>query len=179
VKKFAPILLIAVLLFNVFGYYGIFLGLRLKASHQLTEILDKQSYCTDETVTLKLPLSVPYQIDQDEYQNVSGEIEYHGEFYRLVKQRLSNDTLYVVCFMDKQSKNIKQTFDDYAKTLSDKNEGNKSDAKLFQSLIKEYLSAVLTMESHNGGWCNTLNSIFIPAAHNAVYIPSAAQPPEA
>jgi hypothetical protein len=179
VKKFAPILLIAVLLFNVFGYYGIFVGLRLKASHELTEILDKQSYCTDETVTLKLPMSVPYQIDQEEYQNVSGEIEYHGEFYRLVKQRLANDTLYVVCFMDKQSKNIKQTFDDYAKTLSDKNDSHKSDGKLFQSLIKEYISNALTVEHGNVGWCNTLNSIFVLDTYTAVYISSAAQPPEA
>jgi hypothetical protein len=179
VKKFASILLLAVLLFNVFGYYGIFLGLRLKASYELTEILNKQSYRADETLTLKLPMSVPYQLDQDEYQNVSGEIEYRGDFYRLVKQKLSSDTLYVVCVMDNQSKNIRHTFDDYAKTLSDQNNGNKSDAKLFQSLIKEYISATLTIENKNEGWCNILHSLFIPEAHDSVCIPSVVQPPEA
>jgi hypothetical protein len=46
----------------------------------------------DETILLKIPVAVPYQIDSEGYERVDGEFEHQGEFYRLVKQKYQNDT---------------------------------------------------------------------------------------
>jgi hypothetical protein len=180
VRKITAILLIAVLLFNVFGYYGLFLGLRLKTTHDLITRLDAEAYSTDETLTLKLPLSVPYHVDQNEYERVDGEIEYKGEYYRLVKQKLTNDTLYVVCLADKQSKNITRTFNDYAKTLSDKHASPKGESgKAFQNLIKDYIATTLSLENSNGGWSHEIYSTFLQNLHEVHYFHVTVKPPEA
>ena len=34
------------------------------------------------------------------YERVNGEFEHNGEFFKLVKQKLENDTLNIVCIKD-------------------------------------------------------------------------------
>jgi len=118
VKKIVSILLIFLLLFNALGFYGLFIGLRYKSKLDLVRRLDKQQYSEDETITLKIPISIPYQMGT-EYERIDGEIEHHGEFYRMVKQKLESDTLYIVCIKDHESKRIKQALTDYVKTFTD------------------------------------------------------------
>jgi hypothetical protein len=179
VRKPASILLIGVLLFNVFGYYGLFLGLKLKTAQDITARLDAEAYAPAETFTLKMPMSVPYHVDQNEFERVDGEIEHQGEYYRLVKQKFSNDTLYVVCFVDKQSKNINRTFNDYVKTFSDKQADQKSNDKSLQNLIKDYIATSITVETSNEGWSNELYSYFTPNMHGVDCTIALVKPPEA
>lgn len=179
VRRLAPILLIAVLLFNMVGYYGLFIGLRLKNTQDLISRLDAETYSEAETFTLKIPMAIPYHIDHNNYERVDGEIEYKGEFYRLVKQKISNDTLFIVCLADKQSKNIKQTFSDYVKTFADKHSSSKNNGKLFQNFLKDYIASSLTLETSNVGWHVELNSFYVQNIYGIEYAPLIVQPPEA
>jgi hypothetical protein len=83
---------------------------------------------------------------------VDGEFEYNGEFYRLVKQRLSRDTLYVVCFKDQKTKEIHQALIDYVKTFTDKPVDAKSSGKMLTSVIKDYVGSNFAVITSTHGW---------------------------
>ena len=114
--------------------------------------LDKQEYLEEETVTLQVPMALPYHIDTDVYDRVDGEIEYKGEFYRLVKQKLEKDTLYIVCIKDHDSKRIKQALTDYVKTFTDKPVDAKQSGKFFIGFIKDFLPSSIEITPASSGW---------------------------
>jgi len=134
-RKLLSIVLSLLLLMNVLGYYGVFMGLHYKNSQDLMQRFDANDYGEQETVTLKVPLALPYAADETQFERVDGELEHQGEFYRLVKQRLYQDTLYMVCYKDSQSKRIKQALADYVKTFTDKPADAKSSGKTLQTFI--------------------------------------------
>ena len=136
------------------GYYGVFLGLRYQTSQSLIDRLDHEDYQGYEQVTIRVPVAIPYAMDAEEYQRVDGEFEYHGEVYRLVKQRLHSDTLHIICVKDHNSKRIGQALADYVKTFTDRPANTGS--RIFQNLIKDFLPASLRIETGNPGWSFTL-----------------------
>ena len=150
-KGSIAILLIFLLLFNALGFYGLFVGLRYKTASDLVARLDKQQYLDEETVTLKIPMAIPYHLDSD-YERVDGEIEHGGEFYRLVKQKLQKDTLYIVCIKDYDSKRIKQALADYVKTFTDKPVDSNSAGKFLTNFIKDFLPTSLEIRPASAGW---------------------------
>jgi len=66
-KKIAAIFLVLLLLFNALGFFGLFVGLQYKTKLDLVQRLDNDDYRVEETVTLKVPLALPYHIDSDEF----------------------------------------------------------------------------------------------------------------
>jgi hypothetical protein len=139
-KRVITYLLTALLLLNVLGYYGLFLGLKYQHTISLTHRLDENNYKEAETFTLKVPLSVPYS-SNTAYERMDGEFEHQGEFFRLVKQKLLNDTLYIVCIKDIRSKHIKQALAEYVKTFGDHPIQSKS-TDTVPLFIKDYLVPV-------------------------------------
>jgi hypothetical protein len=94
-KKAVSILLVFLLLFNALGFYGLLRGLQYKTALDLVRRLDSQQYSKDETITIKVPFAIPYQLDSNGYERVDGEIQYDGEFYRLVEQKLLGEHFFV------------------------------------------------------------------------------------
>lgn len=178
-NKIVPIFLIFVLLFNVLGYYGLFMGLRLKTSHDLTQRLDANAYNAEETFTLKIPMAVPYHNDEDQYKRVQGEIEHNGEFFQLVKQKLSNDTLYVVCFKDSKSGDINKLVKDHVKTFSDKPVDTKHQSKFFSGFIKDYLPTSIALSSSIDGWNQTISYTLTTDLLQGLCLSVLSPPPEA
>jgi hypothetical protein len=151
-KKVTSICLVVLILFNTLGFYGVLVGLRYKAKHDLVQRLDTDQYRYEETITLKVPLVIPYNTDDDDFERVDGEIEYEGEFYRLVKQKLVRDTLHIVCLKDVKSKNIKKALADYVKTFTDKPSHGKTKGKIQISFIKDYLQSSFSISHGSEGW---------------------------
>src|SRR5688572_31452116 len=136
-KRIVAILLILLLMLNVVGYYGFFEGLKYHNSLQVNQRLDDNLYDESEAITLKLPLSIPYYGNTD-FERVNGEIEHNGEFYRLIKQKFKNDTLYIVCIKDLGSKRINNALRQYVKTFSEQTDDDSS--QVIPSFIKDYVS---------------------------------------
>jgi hypothetical protein len=149
-KKVVSLCLVVLLLLNVLGYYGLFLGLKFNNALQVTHRLNSDNYLESETFTLKVPLTVPYYGDT-EFERVDGEIEYNGEFYRLIKQKLQKDTLYIVCFKDLKGKQLHQALAEYVKTFADKPVDN-GHGKTIQSFIKDYLLTSFSLNTSSTGW---------------------------
>ena len=139
-KKALSILFLAIFLFNVGGYYIVFWGLRFQTDHQLTDRLDADLYDVEETIEIKIPVALPYPIQSQEFQRVDGRFEHNGEFYKLVKHRYHNDTLYVVCIRDHQTRELVNTITDYVQltqALPGTNTGQKA-LNYLSKLVKDF-----------------------------------------
>lgn len=114
VKRIFAILMLIVFLFNGIGYYGLFYLTRKQLQRDLVHKLDAGNYTYSQTITLKIPFSLPYQLNPDAgYERINGDFEYQGEFYKLIKQRLANDTLYIVCIRDTEEKRLNTVVTDF------------------------------------------------------------------
>jgi hypothetical protein len=140
VKRILSIALVVVFLFNVIGYYGIYVAMLSQARTALNEKIDREQYKEDQTITVKIPLALPYPVQQDEFQRVQGDFEHQGEFYKLVKQKYSNDTLYVVCIKNAEEKKAFTVFSDLVKLSTDQNSStsHNQNSKTIVSIIKDY-----------------------------------------
>lgn len=145
VKRTIAILLIFLLLFNALGFYGLLEGWRYKSSKELVRRLDRRQYSADETVTIKVPFNLPYQLTKQEFQRVDGEISYNGEFYRLIKQKYENDSLVIVCIKDHESQRIHQALADYVKTFTDNPVDSKQSTKAGITFIKDFIPSVVSI----------------------------------
>jgi hypothetical protein len=157
-KRIISILLVFLLLFNTLGFYGLLQGLRYKTAIDLAQRLDNNRYSKEETILLKIPVAVPYQMDSEDYERVDGEFEHQGEFYRLVKQKYQNDTLFMVCIKDHASKRIEQALTDYVKTFTDKPADRQHTGKNFISFIKDFLPTSIKITTTSKGWSYSVTS---------------------
>lgn len=139
VRRLLSIFFLLLFLFNVGGYYFVFVGLQYQASLEVSERLDNNEYDADETFLFKIPLTLPYQITDNGYERVSGLIEHRGTFYRLVKQRYTTDTLHIVCIRDHTQKIIDDELTKYARLSNDipvSQENNQHSGKAVNLLAK-------------------------------------------
>jgi hypothetical protein len=84
--------------------------------------------------------------------------------YRLVKQKLNRDTLFIVCVKDAHSKKINQALTDYVKTFADQPINSKQQSKLIQSFIKDYLLTGTVVESQSSGWIKQVTHSYFKEA---------------
>lgn len=149
-KRALSILLVAILLLNVMGYYAVFLGFRYTHKVQFTKRLNEEKYNAADLHTIKIPLAIPYYGDT-EFKRVDGEIQYHGEFFRLVKQQLLKDTLVIVMIKDHKASRMQKIFADYVTSFTD-HTADRSNGKGLASFIKEYFASTFLMEAITDGW---------------------------
>jgi len=127
-----------VFLFNVGGYYIVFLGLSSQARRDLLERLDAAQYRDEETVVFTIPLSLPYPLFDDNYKRLQGNFEYKGEYYALIKQKLENDTLFIVCIKDRNQKHISTTLSEYARVANDQPSSSHSAMSFLAKIFKDF-----------------------------------------
>jgi hypothetical protein len=151
-KKLTTILLAALLILNVLGYYGVFVGLQYQNERKQIQRFDAERYEESETFTIKVPISIPYAVDQTDFERVDGEFEHQGQFYRMIKQKFSNDTLHIVCIKDQQETRIAKALKDYVKSFTGKSDPGKSNSKLTVSFIKDYISSSYNTGHSSNGW---------------------------
>lgn len=165
-------------LLNVLGYYGVLEGLQLKNKQNLQAQFDSDEYERQHEVTIKVPLTIPYATDSREYSRVDGEFEHEGEVYRMVKQKLQSDTLYIVCVKDATSKDIKQALAEYVKSFTDKPASEKSQSKNLQNLIKDYIATSTILQSSNAGWSYEAEQVDLVMAFSSRTSQSTSPPPK-
>jgi hypothetical protein len=160
------------------GYYGVFIGLQYKNARSLTERFDTDVYSGSDAITIEIPITVPYATESPEYQRVDGQFEYQGDMYRMVKQRYSNNTLFLVCVKDNQGKRLTQALKDYVKTFSDKPGDAKSQAKAHVTLIKDYISSSYSINHSSEGWTSVVCNQTMPPVFVDSFCASIVHPPE-
>jgi hypothetical protein len=173
-KSFAYFFL-AVILLNIAGYYLVFEG--WKWHNEMSWSLDKTTYSGQELI-LEIPLQVPYATQERDWESSSGNFEYKGESYRIIKQKISLDAVFIACVKDNEGSRINDQLEDFVKTFTDKPVDGKQDVKAFSGFIKEYVSHVIGINHSVTGW---VLSIAQPEATRDLvpsYAPSIVHPPE-
>jgi hypothetical protein len=169
-------LLLLALLFNTGGYYAMFWALQYQADIELQKHLDANDYADNESVVIRIPITLPYQINGTEFERVDGKFEHQGEFYKLVKQKLENDTLSIVCIKDHREKQIVATMVDFTKQSNDL--PTSAALKVLGSFLKEYNGTNDLKIEGNAGW-NTRICFSNPSfAMLSPIIPVIAPPPK-
>jgi len=184
VKKLSAILLIALFLFNLFGYRVLFNYEQQQSDIRLEASLDKQDYNDADLVTIKVPLSLPYLNNQQNFERVNGEITVNGKILKYVKRKISDGNLVLLCLPDQnkmQIESAKDEFFKYANDLVQHNQSKKSGntkSGIFKNLLSEYnvnfsdYSRSLKSIVHT--YNITSQSNFLPSSH--CNLPE--QPPE-
>jgi len=161
-KKFASIAFVVIILFNTVGYYGVFLGLQFKNDLTMSKALAEDIYDEANSITVKVPVSIPYMPDQSDFERVEGKIEHNGRLYRMVKQRYAKDTLTIVCIKDIEHHRINVAHSDFVKTVTDKAPDSKPASKATISIIKDFLPTSIDINSITAGWA-------VNVSHNSRY----------
>lgn len=123
-----------------------------RARKDLIVRLDTDNYSSHDVVVFSVPISIPY-LQQQSYERVNGEFEYQGQYYSLVKQRLENDTLYLVCIKDQMKKKLVNVLNEYSNLVNNLPAKAQHPAGQFEKLFKDYTSAAPASISAVGGWC--------------------------
>jgi hypothetical protein len=180
VKKPLTLILLALFLLNVLGYYGVFVGLQVQSGQTMRDQFDSENYVSGHEVTIKVPITIPYASDSRGYERVDGEFEHKGQVYRLVKQKLQSDTLYIVCVLDNQASTINQALTDYVKTFTDKPFNAKQNAKTGTVFCKDYISTSISIETLATGWdFASADQVVQPNLYRFDFNRFISQPPEA
>jgi hypothetical protein len=137
-KRFVAIFFLFLFLFNIGGYYLVFLAMESKAKNDLLSRLDARAYTPDETLTLSIPLSMPYPINTGEYEGAAGEFYQDGNFYKLMSQKVENDTLFILCIRDDRSARIVSAFQDFSKAANNLPVASKEAMNFLAKLYKDY-----------------------------------------
>ena len=150
-KRLVAIVILNVFLLNVLGYYGVLVSLKKSAAQNLTEKLDSDMYDLGSTVTFKVALTVPYAVDSETYERVNGEFEKDGIVYRMVKQRLYHDTLYIVCIKDDMASKINRALAEFVQSFAGQADDGQQTAAS-PGLIKDYVNTTIALTPFIGGW---------------------------
>jgi hypothetical protein len=160
------------------GYYVVFLGLEYHNDVSVLNQLDSDNYGAGQTVTLKVAVSIPYQINDSEFKRVDGKFEHGGEVYRLVKKKYSNDTLTVVCLKDFTGKRINEALELYVNTFIDEASDQTGESTIPISFAKEYLAEQLSLTTITTGWTSALVTSTHSKNFVATFTTSVIHPPE-
>jgi len=176
VKKVVSLALITVLLMNTMGYYAIFLGLQYNNSVKLTLAFDSDQYDESKAITIRIPMSIPYLQDDEDFKRVDGTYRHKGEFYRLIKQRYAQEMLTVICIKDSETKRISEAITDYVMSFTDS--GDDHDLSLKISFIKDYIPQVLEILTTSNGWSSDVVESITSNNLKSSFTVSVIQPPE-
>lgn len=183
-KKLSAILLIALFLFNLFGYRILFNYQEQQSDVRLEASLDRQDYNDADLITIKVPLSLPYINNQQNFERIDGEITVNGKILKYVKRKIADGNLVLLCLPNQNKMRIasaKDEFFKYANELVQHNQSKKpgnTKSGMFKNLLSEYninysyyLSVVYSISyTYN----TAAQSKFLPSSHYS--LPE--QPPE-
>ncbi|MFY7826678.1 MAG: hypothetical protein ACOVQ4_06110 [Flectobacillus sp.] len=98
----------------------------------------------DGWIEIKVHLALPYSGDFANLTKHEGLIEYQGEFYNIIEQHYSNDTLYTKIKTNSTAKQRYQSLaDDFSLQFSDNHSGKSTPLKKALELCKSLSSSYL------------------------------------
>ncbi|RFM25925.1 hypothetical protein [Deminuibacter soli] len=118
-RKLTAILLLALFLFNLAGYRIWFYYARQQAARQFEAAIDHSQYNNEDLITISVPISMPYQVEQSEFERVDGEITLNGKVYKYVQRKVADGMLILQCLPDERSTHIKKAGDAYLQFAND------------------------------------------------------------
>ncbi|MEP7144725.1 MAG: hypothetical protein ABI707_17715 [Ferruginibacter sp.] len=151
-RKLTAILLIALFAFNLFGYRVLFYFAQQQSDISIEKNLDANQYNEEDLITIKIPMSIPYQIERKDFERFDGEVNLNGKMYRYVKRKVCDGNLILLCLPDHNKMHLETAKNDLFKKANDlqnsasKKSGNSKPAseKNLSSEYNQYIAEYLT-----------------------------------
>jgi hypothetical protein len=147
------------MLFNTVGYMYVLNWRQGELARKAKELIDTHASEISGNLIFTLPMQGPTKDSKDynsnEYTRIDGEIKFEGIMYRMVKQKIHNNLLYVVCVNDKATQIATEEVNAIISAVSGQpdKESTPGAMKVINSLLK-YCSLSTTMANGgNTGWC--------------------------
>jgi hypothetical protein len=178
-KKLAAISLLALFVFNIVGYRLLVEYALTEADNNLEARLDKGHFNKSELLTIKVPLNLPYQTNQKDFERINGEINLNGIIYKYVQRKVYNDTLILQCIPHEEKTELQQKANEYFGKVNDLPSSNdhSKKAEVFKQLSGDYDFYTLAETSYNFKEQADYN-LFNDALTAHQYLPVNGQPPE-
>ncbi len=136
-KKIVSISLLALLLYNAFGYYILFSYEQQKNRIDYLQDLPESAF---QVMSYKL---VDYAaIQNTDFEYVDNELILEGKTYHIIKKRIINNTLQLFYLPNMRQDELRQNFSHIveAQTVTKQSDNNKSPLKqLIKSFLKDYI----------------------------------------
>jgi len=143
---------LSLLVLNAAGYYWLLAETSHRNQEEAQVFWQERQNSDTDIVSIKIPLVVPYFQGSREFEATSGQVEFQGEYYQLVQQKLQNDTLHVVCVRDGQAKALHQALAEFVQQFSHEADGENDSAKPVRNFPSEYLSHTIGLIPLQSGW---------------------------
>jgi hypothetical protein len=137
-------LLLAILLFNWVGYRLVSYYLQQRADRSIEATINNLKYHESQLVEMRVPLNMPYQNDQPEFEPVDGEIEIDGQIYKYVKRKVEKGELVLMCLPHTNKEKLREARDDFFKMVNDLQQDSKTkksdkgNSFSFKNFLSEY-----------------------------------------
>ena len=142
-KRFAAIFFLSLLLFNTAGYRLLFDVAEHRATEALMATVEQEQYNASELITITVPLSLPYQTDWADWEQVRGEIEIEGITYHYVQRKVSGGQIMLQCLPNRQQSKIESARDRFFK-LANSFQGDNDGKKDAAGSVLKFSKPVLT-----------------------------------
>ncbi len=120
--------------------------------------IDNNNYNEKDLITIKMPLSMPYQLDQKDFERVSGEVTYNGKIYKYVQRKVSNGELILQCLPDENKMKLQSAKEDFFKFANDLQQNNSSKKSNTSDFSKNWLSIYDKHDADKNEFSFTQNS---------------------
>ena len=118
----------------------------------MNQKLENDHYIKEETITLKIPISLPYQFYPHGFRRATGTFEYKGDFFNLVKQKIENDTLYAVCIKNVDKSALSKNMNNFEKAVNNWPRASEKAHYLINTFIKDYTTCSAPYLIQMVGW---------------------------
>jgi hypothetical protein len=118
-RRLAAILLIAIILFNFYGYRLVISCMQSNSEAYIEKQVDKNNYNEQELISIKTKLNLPYYTSSSQFERTYGSITINGNNYQYVKRRVLNDTLELLCLPNPTKTKLESVDNELTKALAD------------------------------------------------------------
>ena len=153
-KRLLSVLLLLIFLFNLGGYYVMFSALSVQANRELSARLDVGQYDEQKTITIDIPFSLPYPIQDSDFERFRQSFSIGDENYQVVKQKYENDVLTIVCIRDHKSDDL----NDVLRTIDEQQSGEKGPVSISVKAVQEYVSSSEIIMTGHRGWSQSIGT---------------------
>ena len=135
-KKIASILLLALLLYNAFGYYITFAYEREQARVTMLQDLPESAF-----EVIKINAAIYTSVENTDFEYIDQEMALEGKNYHFVKKRIFNDTLNLYYVHNYRQDALQQNLNDIVETqtLTKQTNGDTPVKQLLKNFLKDYI----------------------------------------
>ncbi len=168
---------------NLFGYRMWYYFESKAADHRMEVMLDKEAYLESDLITIRIPLTLPYQTDTDDFERISGEVSFEGKIYKYVERKMENGHFVLKCLPDYNKMQVEHKKNELVKNSLDQspNNSNKpgSGSNILKFVSNEYEENIFTLHFPQAASYSNIYALINEAKIFSLHITAPGQPPDA